>query len=148
MTKIDQSSPKFILLGKDVKKNECHLKHVWLKVVISRFQKGAMGKAMKSKPLQKGPKAKAKAKAKSSCKKNKTGGKKAMKTLTSANLRRLEKSQGQMSLQDKLKKAGEEDTVEGAKALLQKALLQKLMTKDEKTKLWSKHQTYLRGQPR
>ena len=61
-----------------------------------------MGKAMKSKPLQKGPKAKAKAK--SSCKKNKTVGKKAMKTLTSANLRRFEKSQGQMSLQDKLKK--------------------------------------------
>ena len=84
-----------------------------------------MGKAMKSKPLQKGPKAKAKAK--SSCKKNKAGGKKAMKTLTSANLRRLEKSQGQMSLQDKLKKAGEEETVEGAKAPLQK-----LMTKDEK----------------
>jgi hypothetical protein len=97
-----------------------------------------MGKAMKSKPLQKGPKAKAKAK--SSCKKNKTGGKKAMKTLTSANLRRLKKSQGQMSLQDKLKKAGEEETVEGAKELLQK-----LMTKDEKTKLWSKHQTYLKG---
>ena len=50
-----------------------------------------------------------------------------MKTLTPANLRRLEKSQGQMSLQDKLKKAGEEETLEGAKAILQK-----LMTKDEK----------------
>ena len=99
-----------------------------------------MGKAMKSKPLKKGPKAKAKAKSQSSCKKNKAGSKAAMKTLTSANLRRLEKSQGQMSLQDKLKKAGEEDTEEGAKAILQK-----LMTKDEKTKLWSKHQTYLRG---
>lgn len=32
-----------------------------------------------------------------------------------------------MSLQDKLKKAGEEETLEGAKAILQK-----LMTKDEK----------------
>ena len=40
-----------------------------------------------------------------------------------------------MSLQDKLKKAGEEEILEGAKAILQK-----LMTKDEK-KLWSKHQT-------
>ena len=45
-----------------------------------------------------------------------------------------------MSLQDKLKKAGEEETLEGAKAILQK-----LMTKDEKNKLWSKHQTYLKG---
>ena len=35
-----------------------------------------------------------------------------------------------MSLQDKLKKAGEEETLEGAKAILQK-----LMTKDEKKTL-------------
>ena len=86
-----------------------------------------MGKAVKSKPLQKGSSLKAKAKAKSSCKKTKGGKGKALKTLTPANLRRLEKSQGQMSLQDKLKKAGEEETLEGAKAILQK-----LMTKDEK----------------
>lgn len=44
-----------------------------------------------------------------------------------------------MSWQDKLKKAGEEETVEGAKDLLQQ-----IMSRDEKARLWSKHNTYLK----
>ena len=49
---------------------------------------------------------------------------------------------GQMTLQEKLKKAGEEETTEDAKAVLQE-----LMTKEEKNRLWGKHQTAMKSDP-
>ena len=81
------------------------------------LQKGK-GVAMKAKPCKK-----AAAKAKTSCKKPGGGLKKSIgKKLSKQNLEKL----GQMTLQEKLKKA-EEETTEDAKAVLQE-----LMTKEEK----------------
>ena len=106
-----------------------------------------MGKAMKAQPLQKGkgvamkakPCKKAAAKAKTSCKKPGGGLKKSIgKKLSKQNLEKL----GQMTLQEKLKKAGEEETTEDAKAVLQE-----LMTKEEKNRLWGKHQTAMKSDP-
>ena len=79
---------------------------------------------MKAKPCKK---VAPKAKAKTSCKK-KNGLEKSK--LTKKNLSKLP----QMFLQEKLKKAGEEEDPEQAKAILQE-----LMTKEEKNKLWGKH---------
>ena len=105
-----------------------------------------MGKAMKAQPLQKGkgvamkakPCKKAAAKAKTSCKKPGGGLKKSIgKKLSKQNLEKL----GQMTLQEKLKKAGEETTEDA------KAVLQELMTKEEKNRLWGKHQTAMKSDP-
>ena len=106
-----------------------------------------MGKAMKGQPLQKGkgvamkakPCKKAAAKAKTSCKKPGGGLKKSIgKKLSKQNVEKL----GQMTLQEKLKKAGEEETTEDAKAVLQE-----LMTKEENNRLWGKHQTAMKSDP-
>eukprot|EP00438_Fugacium_kawagutii_P027248 Skav214341 [mRNA] locus=scaffold86:385449:386684:- [translate_table: standard] len=102
-----------------------------------------MGKAMKSMkktPLKKGngkacKKPPSKAVKKNPCKKGTAKKNPPKLKLSAANLRKL----GEMSWQDKLKKAGEEETVEGAKVLLQK-----IMSRDEKARLWSKHNTYLK----
>ena len=97
------------------------------------LQKGK-GVAMKAKPCKK-----AAAKAKTSCKKPGGGLKKSIgKKLSKQNLEKL----GQMTLQEKLKKAGEEETTEDAKAVLQE-----LMTKEEKNRLWGKHQTAMKSDP-
>lgn len=97
------------------------------------LQKGKGG-AMKAKPCKK-----AKAKAKASCKKPGGGLKKSIvKKLSKENLKKL----GQMTLQQKLTKAGEEENTEDAKAVLQE-----LMTKEEKNKLWGRHQTAMKHDP-
>lgn len=91
----------------------------------------AKAKASSSKgpPLTKGNKPKAKAKAKG----------KLAKSLTRANLSKVPR----MSLAEKVQMAeAENETVEAAALQLKGAL-----SKDESAKMWSKHQTHLKGNP-
>ena len=84
-------------------------------------------------PLAKG-KAKAKAKSKGSPLKKGKGGKKDKNALNKDNLEKLD----EMPFKDKIAKASEEETEEQGALVLQESL-----SAPEKSRAWSKHQTYL-----